>query len=358
MMRNISRRQFIAGIAGATALPLFARGAPEDEQFEMLVIGDSLIWGQGLSEEQKTYQILRRHIESEVLGSPVALKVLAHSGATLKLSRAENAALKRAEVDLDGFHPEMNISFPTVMDQLDAAVKYYGDVERVRLVLLSCGVPDIGVINILNPFGDDDELREEIRTVIGGRINEVIDRTARSFPNAVIGVLGYYPIITRFTPMSKIINDVLEVYDWPGWTKPLVNNRLNRLWLRRFRRRMIERSRIWLEESTRVLAGAVDTVNGYTGNRTVFVPPPFDEEHGYGAPETRLWNAGGGAKDPRADDRRSACETELVELRDATGLSYRTRVCELASIGHPNLEGAAAIATALEQALVPRISLR
>src|SRR5690606_15225193 len=144
-------------------------------------------------------------------------------------------------------------------------------------VLLSCGVPDIGVINILDPFGDDEKLRKEIETVIGRRILEVFDRTARSFPNAVIGVLGYYPIITRFTPMSTIINDVLEVYDWPGWTKPLVNNRLNRLWMRRFRRRMIERSQIWLEESTRAIEGAVDAVNVYTGDRIVFVPRPLDE---------------------------------------------------------------------------------
>ncbi len=337
-------------------MPLIARSAHEDKPFEMLVIGDSLIWGQGLNEEQKSYQILSRQIESQISNAPVDLKVLAHSGATLKLSRSENAALKRAEVDLDGFHPEMNISFPTVMDQLDAAVKHYGNVERVRLVLISCGVPDIGVINVLDPFGDDDELREEIRTVIGVRINEVIDRTARSFPKAVIGVLGYYPIITEFTPMSTIVNDVLEVYDWPGWTKPLVNNRLNRLWLRRFRRRMIERSQIWLEGSTSVLKGAVDAVNVYTGDRTVFILPPFDERHGYGASDTRLWQAaGGGAQDPRADDRREACETELAELREATGLTYRTRVCELASIGHPNLEGAAAIAEELQRALFPRL---
>src|SRR5690606_8863540 len=136
------------------------------------VVGDSLIWGQGLNEEQKSYQILRRQIESQISNAAVDLKVLAHSGATLKLSRSENAALKRAEVDLDGFQPEMNISFPTVMDQLDAAVKDYGTVERARLVLISCRVPDIGAVNGLDPFGDDDELREELRTVVGGLSNE------------------------------------------------------------------------------------------------------------------------------------------------------------------------------------------
>ncbi|HSI87662.1 MAG TPA: twin-arginine translocation signal domain-containing protein [Pyrinomonadaceae bacterium] len=356
-MTNISRRQFLAGVAGVAAMPLTGRPAPSNERFEMLVIGDSLIWGQGLREEEKSYRILHQYLESEILRKPINLQVLAHSGAALKLTREEHQALSRTEIDRTSFHPEINISFPTVMDQLDAAVKHYGNVDSVDLVLLSGGVPDIGVINILDPFSSPDALRNKIRYEVGVRLREVIDRTARSFPRAAIGVVGYYPIITEFTPMRTIINDVLEVFNWPGWTKPLLNNQVNRVWLRRYRRRMIDRSEIWMNESTAILRDAVESVNRYTGDRIVFVLPPFEERHGYGAPETLLWQAGEGgmAQDPRAADRRTACRPELTVLRGATNLRYRTRVCELASIGHPNTAGAAAIAGELKKSLVTQL---
>jgi len=257
-MNNISRRQFIAGLAGTAAMSFTGRPAPSNEPFEMLVVGDSLIWGQGLREEQKSYRIIQQYLQSEILQKSINLKVLAHSGAALKLSREEQQALSRTEIDKTSFHPEINISFPTVMDQLDAAVKHYGNVDSVDLVLLSAGVPDIGVSNILDPFSSPDNLRNRIRTEVGVRLREAIDRTARSFPRAVIGVVGYYPIITRFTPMRTIVNDVLEVFNWPEWTTPLINNPVNRAWLRRYRRRMIERSEIWMRESTAVLTDAVE----------------------------------------------------------------------------------------------------
>ena len=357
-MTHFSRRQFLAGLAGTlAAMPVRGWAVPADERFEMLVVGDSLIWGQGLTEEQKSYKILRRHLENKVNGVPVALKVLAHSGAALKLSREEHKALARTEIDREGFHPEINISFPTVMDQLDAAVMHYGNVDRVDLVLLSGGVPDIGVINILDPFKSTDDLRDKIRSEVGVRLREVIERTARSFPRAAIAVIGYYPIITRYTPMRTILNDVFEVFNWPGWTQRLVNNQVNRTWLRRYRRRMIERSEIWLNESTAILQSAIESVRPFAGDRVVFVRPPFEARHGYGAPETFLWQVGDqGGEDPRSADRRAVCGPQLDRLREATRLRYRTRVCELASIGHPNVEGAAAIAQALKQSVVPLLT--
>jgi hypothetical protein len=190
-------------------------------------------------------------------------------------------------------------------------------------------------------------------------MSDLLIATAATFQNAHIAVVGYYPIITSHTPVKRIMNDVLELYNWPGWSKPLINNPLNRVLWRRYRRKMIRRSRIWHEQSTSSLQRAVDRANGSIGDakRVVFVPAPFADKHGYGAPTTYLWRVAskGKAADPASEQRKAVCRPTLDELRRETNLKYRTRVCELASIGHPNAAGSAAIAKALRETLEPRL---
>jgi lysophospholipase L1-like esterase len=365
MVENPTRRKFLIGVSAAAASLLISRETfplnDGSRPFDILVIGDSLVWGQGLNEEQKFYRITKEWIRDEVWAGlgPVQLKVKAHSGATINLPDEEASALLAAERDLaKGIHPEINVSFPTIKKQLQAARSEYIDPLDVRLVILSGGVPEVGIANILNPFESDLKLRSDIERYCFQEMSELLRSTASSFQNAHIAVMGYYPIITRHTPVKRIVNDVLELYNWPGWTKPLINNSVNRVLWRRYRRKMIMRSRIWHEQSTSSLQRAVDRANRSTGDeRVIFVPAPFADEHGYGAPKTFLWKVAskGRAADPASPERKAACRPALDELRRETNLKYRTRVCELASIGHPNAAGSAAIATALRKTLEPRL---
>jgi hypothetical protein len=67
-MDDYSRRQFLVRLGGAAAALLAggrsvlesAAAAPGDTRpFEFLVVGDSLVWGGGLREEQKFYTLTR-----------------------------------------------------------------------------------------------------------------------------------------------------------------------------------------------------------------------------------------------------------------------------------------------------------
>ena len=101
-MTNISRRQFLKRIGVFSAVFLTAPnvvfpsfGLPAgDAPFEFLVIGDSLVWGQGLEEKDKFYMLARNWLETEVFAGKraVNLKVKAHSGATLTFHDAEAEA--------------------------------------------------------------------------------------------------------------------------------------------------------------------------------------------------------------------------------------------------------------------------
>lgn len=366
MNERPNRREFLIGVSAAAASLLISRAsfplANGSRQFDILVIGDSLVWGQGLNEEQKFYRIIKEWVRDDLWGGEgrVRVNVKAHSGATINLSEEEAGALHAADDDLtSGIHPEINVSFPTIEKQLRAAGAEYRDDPRVvRLILLSGGVPEVGVSKILNPFGSDSKLRSDIERYCFREMADLLISTAETFQNAHVAVIGYYPIITSHTPVKRIMNDVLELYNWPGWSKPLINNPLNRVLWRRYRRKMIRRSRIWHEQSTSALKRAVDLANRSAGDeRVIFVPAPFTDINGYGAPKTYLWTVAskGKAADHASEQRKTVCRPTLDELRRETSLKYRTRVCELASIGHPNAAGSAAIAEALRETLEPRL---
>lgn len=330
--------------------------------FEFLVIGDSLVWGQGLEEDQKFYRMTKTWLRDEVFAGTraVRLNILAHSGSTIELSRDEEKALASAERDPEeALHPEINVSFPDIRAQLAAAKRSYDDPNNVGLIMLSGGIPEVGVSNILNPFQSNEKLSADIKKYCYEHMHSLLGQAQKDFPNAKIVVIGYYPIITRYTPMKRIVNDILEVYNWPAWTKPLVNNPVKRILWRRFRGKMIKRSNIWFRESTIELQRAVDEANkNTTSGSAVLVVPPFDEKNAYGTKDSYLWMVAkrGAASDPLSETRGEECRPALSQLRRDTDLRYRTRLCELASIGHPNVQGSAVIADAVKRALSPLLA--
>ncbi|NJM53676.1 MAG: hypothetical protein HC846_09980 [Blastocatellia bacterium] len=96
-MSNFSRRQFLKSLGAMATLFVANRTglsfAQNSGDFEMLVVGDSVIWGQGLEEKDKTYTLIKNWLETE-LDKRVNLKVKAHSGATIFLHEKESELLK------------------------------------------------------------------------------------------------------------------------------------------------------------------------------------------------------------------------------------------------------------------------
>jgi hypothetical protein len=370
-MSSFSRRNFIKQLGafvgltltGQTAFPkkLFS-DSKISPAFEFLVIGDSLVWGQGLLEEQKIYHLTRQWLETEIFKNsrPVNLKVKAHSGARIILEDPEVTALRKAKIaEYESFHPEVNLLFPSLLEQLEIARKEYENPQAVDLILLSGGITNVGISTILNPRKNNEELKIDIIKHCNGEMFKVLEHAAQNFPNALIALLGYYPFLSKETPSSKIFNNVIEVYDIPGLFKPVINNPLNRRVLKSYQDKMVERSLIWAEDSALEFKRAVDRLNAQSGKqRAVFVASPIREENSIGASKALLYEVGknGKAQDPRAEERKQACRKTLGELKQSTGMDFRVRRCELATIGHPNPEGSKAYAEAIQNSLKPFLS--
>ena len=97
----------------------------------MLVLGDSILWGQGLRKERKSWYLVKLWLEKHT-GRKVIERIEAHSGAVIERASATN--------DLTSDNREVNLALPTLHDELNNALKEYPDPAQVDLVLLSgCG---------------------------------------------------------------------------------------------------------------------------------------------------------------------------------------------------------------------------
>lgn len=302
---NFSRRRFLkqcgafAGLflADRIGLPFSASADDNSADFEILVAGDSVIWGQGLREEDKFYFLIKEWLENEVLSGlqKVNLKVKAHSGATILLSPRELTARRRAGDDINKIYcPEVNVSFPSVKRQIEIAVSEYDKEKRTAdLILLNGGITDIGIANVLNPFFSEKKFRRLVRQFCFTEMQSLLANAAGLFPKAKIIVIGYFPIVSTKTKVNKISRFVLKIIKFPHALRFLITNGLSKQFVKIIRKQMAKRSRLWFEESNRETLAAIKNVNSTLGEeRIFFVKSPITEETCYATEKTLLWQLG------------------------------------------------------------------
>ena len=371
----LSRRKFIEAFGAAALAGLAARASfPFDRllsggvrDFHFLVIGDSLIAGQGLREEDRFYTLTADWLKSELApsGGRVFLKNKSHSGSNVYLNEEEKKALEAADRPDDKFyHPEVNFSFPSISTQVRVAAEEYAAAgvagNEVDLVMVSGGITNISVKSIINPFEGEDELRRDIVKYCNGYMSRLLAETAEAFPRATIAVIGYYPMVSPKSSTGMIYNAVLELYDFPGPVKPVMNNLLTKQFFKVLHAKMTKRSRIWTKGSERELKSVVDAHNrsGAAGP-AVYVPAPIDESNCFGTKNSLLWKMGkkGRSEDDLYDLRQNVCDEAIESVKDV-GVLFKKRFCELSGLGHPNPEGARAYAESIRKELRPVFSER
>jgi lysophospholipase L1-like esterase len=374
-MSIYSRRLFLKGLGAISALCFAGRGAPRvpapapadgAKPFEILVLGDSIASGHGLPEENKFYTLTKNWLETEAFQNTraVNLKIKAHSGTTLVLHREVAAALTRAEMDeTESFHPEINIDYPTAQSQVDIAAREYEMEEKgavaVDLVMLTGGINDITTSVILDPFGDDENLRREIAKYCRDSMLDLLRRTGAAFPNAKIALLGYFPLVSPKTSTGQFFNALLEVFRSPRPLKPLANNLFTKQFFKLIYRKSAKRSRIWVEESNRCFREAVASFNsGQDAPRAVFIESPIGEENCFGTKKPLVFGMGkkGRTADLTYDERSVECRKAAPILERAPGLKYSVHFCEISGLAHPNIEGSRAYAEAIKTAIGPDVT--
>lgn len=341
--------------------------SPENPM-QMLVLGDSIMWGQGLKPEQKFSWRVKCWLQ-EKTGREVQTRVEAHSGAHLLGASPVPPRFKSN----DG---EVNLPFPTINEQLDNAVHFYGpSSSKVDLILVDGCVNDVDVSNLLNAGVTPDWLRERITTTCGAGMHALLQRITENFPSAHVIVTSYYRMISDNTDDNAFIRLIVKKLNSGS-------REAQTMTYKEMRARLIALSELWYKVSTANLSDAVATTNKELGEKSLparveFVEIDFWPEHSFSASNTLLWNFMFGStnlsgfrkvilaitlgtaaykpNDDVRDIRIKSCNDTFKAPKDRKETEEEKRdrknhllICRYASLGHPNQMGALVYAEAIK----------
>jgi lysophospholipase L1-like esterase len=352
--------------------PVYSQTAKQ-RPLNLLVLGDSIAWGQGLRDEHKASYLVKRWLEQQT-GREVVQTIEAHSGAVIGPPEptSDRAGLDAAR-QLDG---EISRGYPTINDQVDYAVKAFGNPAQVDLVIVNGCINDVDSQSLLNAANTPDDIRDLARAKCGAPVEALLLRIASTFPSAHLIITGYYPILTEKTANDIFMRALAKRFYAPAPGAPKLNDKA-------LRARLITNSREWYETSAQLLSIAARKVDSDLSarglhQRVFFADPGYRTDNAFAAKQTRLWGFDAswlrkmlvlltlGRVELRSNDelrsyRGDLCmkllkkpEGETPEQKsDRDGRLMR---CRLAAVAHPNRKGAAMYADAIGRLLKPLIA--
>lgn len=345
-------------LQGELSKPATVRTRP----FNMLAIGDSVMWGQGLQPANKFTTKVSVWIEGQ-LGKAVDLRMRAHSGA---ITYPESGKPVYENRSYDG---EVPAHWPTISRQISLAgspsVPGQPAARDVDLVLIDGCANNLGITTVLNPFLSDEELRSDTRAYCGAGMTNVLNAVVRTFPNADVIVTGYFPYVSSqsdlraLIPVFSLISTLSSAVPVAGVLvppDPLIGGIAATAG---YRERAAARSDLFFKESNSSLQAAVDTVNttpfpGRTKSSQIrFARLNAGPNNSYASPDTWqfLIPTPPFVQDDVYNARKVKCDEVLLAAGGNPDLMPGAHpLCLQASMGHPNAAGAQAYTDAIKSA--------
>ncbi len=340
-----------------------------DRPLNLLVLGDSISWGQGLKDEHKAWFLIKRWLQ-QTTGREVRERIEAHSGA---LIGTPNQSEPVSFADLNG---ELSRAYPTVYGQLDHAYKMYADPFTVDLIIVDGCINDLDSRRLLNAANTPDSIRELAHAKCGPPVEALLTRITNVFPNAHVVITGYYPILSDKSANDLFMRALAKRFYAPEGGAPKINDK-------GLRARLISISREWYQTSDQMLSAAARHVDAQlqakgSHQRVLFADAGYRPENSFAASSSRLWGFDAStlrkllvvftlgrvqlrANDERRGQRGELCKQLLsqpaVESPEEKMIREdRLLRCRLAAVGHPNRKGAAMYADAIGNQLKPLLA--
>jgi len=346
--------------------------AASDRPVNVLVLGDSISWGQGLKDEHKASSLVKSWLEQQT-GREVRQMIQAHSGAIIGSAElSEDKTARDAAAELDG---ELSRAYPTINDQIDYALKM-SNPAVIDLVVVNGCINDVDSRRLLNAANTPDHIRELAQAKCGPPVEALLARIATVFPKAHVVIIGYYPILSEKTANDLFMRALAKRFYMPEPGAPKMNDKM-------LRARLITISREWYETSDQMLLAAARKIDAQLATRgshqrVLFADPGFREENAFAAKESRLWGFNASwlrkmlvvltlgrvqlrTNDEQRGHRSDLCKsffrkpTQETADQEAERADRLTR-CKLAAVAHPNRKGAAMYADAIGRSLKPLIT--
>jgi lysophospholipase L1-like esterase len=349
-------------VYGQTSQP--GPNGKSERPLNLLVLGDSISWGQGLKDEHKAWYLIKSWLQ-QTTGRNVRERVEAHSGAVIG---SPTDGSDGSSQQLDG---ELSRAYPTVNGQLDNAIKGFADPAQVDLVLVNGCINDLDSRRLLNGANTPDNIRDLAQAKCGPPVEALLLRITNAFPAAHVVVTGYYPILSEKTANDFFIRSLAKRLYTPEAGAPEMNDKT-------LRARLIALSREWHQTSDQMLSAAARKVDAQLAakgsrQRVLFADVAFRPENSFAAGQSRLWgfdasvlrkllvvltlgNVKLRTNDERRNQRSQLCEDLFKRPADEKpdqkpAREDRLTRCRLAAVGHPNRKGAAMYADAVGKLL-------
>ncbi len=309
-------------------------GGREDphRQFHIVVLGDSIQWGQGLKTEHKMAERVASYVKGQ-LGRDVKITRYAHSGATLLPVQGE-----QGQDDLAPLPGELPVNWPSVAKQLETANDALEE-DTVDLVIMDGGINDMPITDILNPITGTSSLIQS-RTTKFAKVGmrDVLQDLTASFPfrKSPVLVTGYFRIVSSETNrlMLPIFVGGMVLAIWPDpTTKPLLVP-LAAVTTAVAQQKLVDNCAAFHADVLAALGSAVDSTNASprtklegVGDRVHLVKSDFDVKNSIYGPNSLLWQMG---FDDEVSGERQA---------EAINHMFESLAGPVASMGHPNVAG-------------------
>ncbi len=301
-----------------------------DANFKAVVLGDSVMWGQGLHEQDKIHNLVAAGLAEQGLIVHTILK--AHSGAVIG-----EPDVNTGKPPIDG---EVPVGEPTVFEQIESVLEGKAQDDSVNLVMICAGVNDVDITRILSPVVQN--LTPYIEDAFCRKLRLVMERVYHCFPNALIIIAGYYKAFSADSEHTIILN----VLKGLGITFPILPNTVGGIVIDvlgpRLTQALIDRSESFRDTAHNCIQSAIVDIVGIMPEakaRIYFADPKFKDENAVGASQPFLYgiNADFTPQDPPdiVEARAKACETYADRLNTIEKFAGPR-----ASVAHPNALGA------------------
>ncbi len=306
----------------------------------LLVLGDSILWGQGLRPQDKIHSLTAQTLHL-AYDCPVRVHHYAHSGAwiwapTLRPPHPDDAAMAAGHWTLPvnaanrQFIGERPLVQPYIWCQLHRAgidLQQQGAVPD--LVLLDGGLNNIGIFEIINPAHDVAWIQQQVEN-LRGWIHALLEGVHERFGAVPVVVTGYYALLSRLSfshPGASAAAQILVHMLGGGGLFGVPSQHLQLL------------SQTFANRINGMLRGDVRQFNNDVGQQlAAFADPRFNAANAYAAPGSLLWELDLG--NPLT--LGAATDDAVAARRAARGGSFGPEdfSAERCSAGHPNRAGA------------------
>jgi hypothetical protein len=367
----------------------------------IVTLGDSIMWGQGLPEQLKFRTLVANWLQAQYGSGRTVIQwpTHAHSGAVTGMgawpgytNNQDPDSWSIIHLPTYPYPGEVPSDYPSISFQIGMTVR---DLQNqkvspadVDLVLLDGGANDLSIENILNPAlvetnislskfevaNGPNWVRTKTNQLCVAHMKALLPLVLNQFPNAVVVVTGYYPIVSEKTDLL-LLNEYLALLGLVPTAAGAITTGTAGAGLAALgtyvsiavpasiglRSTLVDRSSAFSQTAFNSLSDVVNQSNqGLVTPRVALAWPAFSEDNSYGAPNTYLFKAGeylgdevrGGKGQAPPGDWKTLQGIAYYRGEECSSVGSRNYIgsllkCYDASIGHPNPLGAQAYANAI-----------